>query len=812
MSVHARAKWVLAIALVIAVALVLTLASSVYAAPTEPTLGIAALRAKLDASPNDALGRPHLDGYLKTVVQGSTITTIPLEVLGITDDNYIVFEASGPFIDYYGGIVEGMSGSPVFIDDGGNDELIGALSYGDYFTLHGTGLATPIEAMTTLENEYTPEMQELSHPILTDSGVIDRVVIAPDPADFAAAAQSGALVAKPLSTFQVGGVPAGSKVFTRFQSAMAAYGVSVVAQNPLTGSPALGDTSFETDLIGGASVAALMSRGDVLVGSIGTVTYSTTDTVLAYGHPANWDGATSMYMTNAWVDGIWPSLYSPYKLARPTAVRGEITEDRGSGIMGLIGGVPTETPITAHVTDTDTGESTSSAVYVPSKLLDTTVAYSQLVPMGVYPAASDLLDSYTAGGSAFTTTTVVVSDGTKTYTVVQPNAVDSSSYLADAITYDAWDAIQSLQAVLDYGVDQLHIVSVNLDADISLHRNNAQIVGVDVPGGIKTGVNHASISVLAYGMATTQTVEATFTVPAGISTIGMLSASSSHNSDEFYDYTGSDDSDSTSSRESVADIVDDLNTLQPNNIINLTYQPAPTADDEDMVSDTPITGPQPIETSATTTWSVSGQIQAGTPIIHVRRLQPVIGYHGSGAISGYIEGPDAVGKVSVYGHTAGIPGETFLGYADVLYSNDSPGPMFSFWTGALKANTTLRVHLDASDDGQWTSANVSTLIKVRARVGISASAKKFSAGKRITLTSVTLPKSTAGGTVTFQQWNASQKRWRSIGSAKLVTIGTTTKAAISWKPRRGTRKVRASYSGGSTNAGNASASITIVVK
>ena len=565
--------------------------------------------------------------------------------------------------------------------------------------------------------------------------------------------------------------------------------------------------------MGGASVAALLSRGDLWLGSVGTVTYGTTDTVLAYGHPANWDGATSMYMTNAWVDGIWPSQYAPFKIARPTATMGEITQDRGAGILGVVGQMPAETPITAHVTNTDTGESTSTAVYVPSKLLDTTQNYSDIVPMAVYPAASRLLDVTETGGSAFTTPTIVVSDGTKTYTVVQPNVIDDSSYVLDTLTYDPWNDVTALEAALDYGVEHLHIVSIDFEARVSQHRNSAEIVSVDVPGGIKTGVNHALVSVLVYGKAATQTVGIDFTVPAGVNTHGLLDVSSVNSYGDFYDYMESDFIDDYTPRETVANIVDDLKNVEPNNMIDLTYEPAPSQSffEDEIISTKPIEEPAAIEASAATTWSVSGEAEAGTPIISIRRRQATVDYAGAAYISGTISGPDEVGPVSVYGLRSGDTSETLLGYATVLYSSET-GPMYFFRAGGLKANTTLRVHVDASSDGQWTAANASAQIRVRARVGLTASRKHLSAGSRTSLTSVVLPASTVGGTVTFKQWNSHQKRWLSIGSAKLVAKGGSSQAAISWKPTRGTHKVRASFSGGSTNVASSSGSFNIFVK
>jgi hypothetical protein len=818
MSLHARTRWVAFTMLALAFALSLSIASAAWAAPLEPTMGLTALGAKIDASPLDSLQRHHIDGYFKTVVSGSTITTIPVQVLAITggenaDSALILFEASGPLIARYGGIVAGMSGSPVFVDDGGTDKLVGALSYGNWFTIGGTGLATPIDAMTHIENKYAPLVERLAAPIKTSAGTIDRVIVAPNPAALSAEARDGALVAKPLSMLFVGGVPAGSKVFARFRSEMASHGVDVVAQGSAL-SPAVGDTSFTTPLVGGASVASLVTRGDLWLGSVGTVTYGTPDTVLAYGHPAQWDGATSLYMTNAWVDGIWPSLDTPYKIARPTAVRGEITQDRGAGILGKLGQMPAETPITARVMNADTGESTSTAVYMPSMLLDTQSNYSDAVAMAVYPAAARLLDVYDTPGSAVTTTTIVVSDGDHTYTVVQPNVVDDSAYLLDTLTYDPWNDVTALEGALDAGVDTLHIVSIDFEARVSQHRNSATIIGVDVPGGIKTGVNHAQVKVLAYGKAATQTVNVDFTLPAGVNTQGLLSAMSSYGSSDYYDYSFDEEYFDYSERTTVKSVVDDLNSLQPNNVINVAFQPLPvrpSSDDEErfILSDTPITEPKAIETSVATTWSVSGEAEAGTPIITLRRSKSIVGYNGSAGLSGTIYGPDAVGKVSVFGTRAGTPGEVFLGYATVKYSNMWDGPLFYFYASGLKANTTLRVHVDASDDGQWTEGNATTSIRVRAKVGLTASDKRFSAGKRIRLTSTVYPASAVGRTVTFQRWNASQKRWRSISSAKLVLKHGKATASISWKPRAGTQKIRAHFEGGTTNLANGSSSLKI---
>jgi hypothetical protein len=250
--------------------------------------------------------------------------------------------------------------------------------------------------------------------------------------------------------------------------------------------------------------------------------------------------------------------------------------------------------------------------------------------------------------------------------------------------------------------------------------------------------------------------------------------------------------------------------MQPNNMIDLSFQPYANQTDGPTISTKPITGPKAIETSAATTWAVTGEAEAGTPVIHLRRSPSTVDYNGSTFLNGYIDGPDEVGQVSVYAQQAGTVGEKFLGYATVMYSSESDGPLFSFFAQGLKANTTLRVHIDASPDGEWTSADATTKVDVRAHLGIRSSATTFAAGKRITLTSAMLP-SGIGGTITFQRWNSSRKHWYSIKGAKLVTVGGVTTATVTWRPGHGTHKIRAHYAGGSTNIASNSRQLILTV-
>lgn len=99
-----------------------------------------------------------MTGYAKTVVQGTEIQTFPVEILGVMKNSgpsgdLILAKFSGPLIEQTGGIAQGMSGSPVYIDG----KLLGAVAYGWSFTNSRIGMITPINDMLKLWNVPTKE-------------------------------------------------------------------------------------------------------------------------------------------------------------------------------------------------------------------------------------------------------------------------------------------------------------------------------------------------------------------------------------------------------------------------------------------------------------------------------------------------------------------------------------------------------------------------------------------------------------------------------------------------------------------------------
>jgi len=799
------------------------MASSALAAPSDPTLGLTALQSRIATAPDIGL-----DGYFKTVDKGSKIETIPVHITAVTGGPLIVFDAYGPQIDKFGGIVSGMSGSPVYVNDGGVDKVVGAVSYGDYFTKGGMGLATPIEDMLLIQSTYAPQFINLAKPLITSAGPVKSVILAPDPQDYSVQSKLGAFVASPLASTFIGGLDPASPGYKLLAKDLAAQGRSVVSLvAPLAGSPTGDDQSFETTLVPGAAVAAMEARGDMWIGGIGTVTYTDTDTVLAFGHPAFWAGPSSLFMTNAFIDGVWNSTYEPYKLGRPTALQGTITQDRHAGIMGQIGQMPAETVFTAHAYDVDRNVSASSTVYMSQQLLGNSNGDPGFAPgidpitaaLGLYSAGGDLLDAQQTPGSADVTTTVVATDGDATYTVSIPNRVDTGYDVPLAAVQDAATAVSTLQQIPADGVHKCRIVSVDLSSRFSRKRDWAQILGVKLPNGLKSGANSVQVSARMYGVAATQTINATLTVPAGVRTSGvvyavseaMLSQYSSFNSNGGIGYsTGFFDPGinisipSTPGHASLAEAVTGLNSALPNSAIALMFIPN-SADGSGLDSPFALTSAS-IAATVPTDWVFGGGAAISVTQLTVSAHPSLVPYGGETFLDGMLVGPSSAATVAVYATPAGGT-EQYVGTFDA--DGGDSGFEFMAPVGPLTSNTTIRVHYEGTSGSS--SADAITSVRVRGRAVLRSSAATIKSGRTVTLKASVYPAASSGSRVAFE-YNDRGSHWRTI-STKTLTAGTSSAtASATWKALKGKHRLRVSYLGGTSNAASTSGVITVTGK
>ena len=522
--------------LVLITAFVLGAAGPAVAAPQESVMTKARLEELLAASPTGTVA-----ATFKTVVKGADIVSIPCVIEGIVpqaaadNGDLIMFQASGPIIEQAGGIAAGMSGSPVYVDDGGA-KLVGAVSYGEYFTSNGLGLATPIEHMMTLEDDFTidplaarlAKAVELRDPLVVDGQTVTQVVVAPTTATARGVDRtSGTVVMRPLSVLQIGGVPAGIDSVKALKTAFAREGIELRAG--LAAGAAGSKPEFETPLVPGSSVGELFMRGDVWLGGVGTTTYTTADgKLVAYGHPGMWDGYLSAYMTNADVIGLWNNAEEPHKVVAPGKVAGAITVDSGPGIAGVVGdtAIPDDVPLTCSATNSATGKTVTTTSYATQWAADQYKwPYWDAYALSFWPAMYQATGDQQYDGHLTYTLTIKMTNGSHDYVITRTNTWEDS-YGFDA-SFLAVTDIASLLTTLTTDPDGTinpHVTAIDLACTLSPRHDRARIVDVTVPGGVHAGVNSVRVTMYAYGETTPRIVNVPLTIPDTMSTKGTIYA------------------------------------------------------------------------------------------------------------------------------------------------------------------------------------------------------------------------------------------------------------------------------------------------
>lgn len=275
-----------------------------------------------------------------TVSQGTTPAVFTGEILGVINNGIapqlpmVMAELTSPAIDDVGGIWAGMSGSPVYAQDG---RLIGAVAYG----LAGT---TPVAGITPFEHmdDY------LTAPAPPKVRVSDKQARAIARATGVSRAQAARGFRQlPMATSLSGLTPARLKQVKRqgpdvldlkgVRAGGSVAGLAVPAPGPET-------------LVAGGNLGAALSYGDVTAGGVGTVTSVCNGELVGFGHPMMFQGRTTLGMMPA--DAVYVQedrSWVPFKVANMGVPAGTIDQDRLTGITGDIGVLPEETDVRSSV-------------------------------------------------------------------------------------------------------------------------------------------------------------------------------------------------------------------------------------------------------------------------------------------------------------------------------------------------------------------------------------------------------------------------------------------------------------------------------
>ena len=787
-----RAAIAAAVVIAVVATLVAALGSVALAAPVEPTISLAALQAKLDAA-----GGAPLHGYFRTVLSGSTIETITADILSITASGgsgslplqLVFFQATDPRVDAMGGIAEGMSGSPMYVTDAGVDKLVGAVSYGDAFAKEGAGLATPIESMTPIESYSAAVFAPLERQAVTKSGVVGSVVVSPSRQSAAAVApMAGSRVMVPLSTFSVSGLPSASRLFKTLQASLAARHIDL-------SSTGLGASdSFQTSFVPGATLAALACRGDLTAGGAGTVTYvGGTGMVMGFGHPMDYTGRSGLELANGWVDGVWPSQAAPYKLVTPGAIRGTVTQDRTAGIGGTVGPLPVETTVTARARLIEEGRAATTSSWIPADAIDAGPdKIDSLAESAAYVASARAIDAAMMSGSAVSTTTVVISDGSNRSTVSRTNLWDDPFDVSSLSVGDLSSALSAMDYLKTQGVDS-HIVSVDLQTGLSSARHAAEIVDVTTPAGIHVGSCPVRILCRVVGVAATQTVETTLIVPAKTQLTGVLTVTGGAEIAGDAE-PGAPTDDSGRLPRTVAEAVSMVNGAPLNSDIVVRFVPSGSA-----ASTT-----ARITKRVGTSWSTTGEVDKQTPSLTVAPTPSRVAFGGAIAVAGNLRGVDAGTKVYILKRNMWQSTATTL----TALSVDEDG-LFSTVIAGITGNMQWSVVYEGDSD--TLGARMDRSVYVPANVRLTVSPTSMRLGHRATLKANVDIAAGTESLVRLGFYYLKGHTWKQIANLPVSSrlIATTT-----WRPGKGVWYLRAMLIpiGNAANAFGESANSVLVVR
>ena len=318
----------------------------------------------------------------------------------------IMAKASGPVIEQTGGILQGMSGSPVYV----NGYLIGAVAAGIKEMTPYTFFITPIDEMLPLwsmpdkknkthistinikkeaekrekaaaeKKKQKEERAKSADKKVYGDELVDRAwaAVTADKEQAKKGKEAPAAEAKnkpgqqqaaeekphvaeekPQDKAVVKAEPKDVMYFSGFNQAgldflkrqIDPHGSFTFLPMGTPSTAAMNKTEYHATLEPGAAVGVAVTYGDFAVGATGTVTAVDGDRILAFGHPFLHRGNVNYFMTDATVVGTISGQSNGMKVANIGNIIGRISQDRATGIAGTLGQFPSVVPIKVSVKD-----------------------------------------------------------------------------------------------------------------------------------------------------------------------------------------------------------------------------------------------------------------------------------------------------------------------------------------------------------------------------------------------------------------------------------------------------------------------------
>jgi hypothetical protein len=287
--------------------------------------------------------RAGMHGIGKTVFSGDKVEDFDVEILGVLPntgpkENLILGRLSGGPLEHTG-VMQGMSGSPVYIDG----KLIGAVA------LAFPNAKDPIAGIRPIEEMLEVGSGAASAPRSRTSNPADPIAMLParpaggyDADGFADTRMTEVATPLSLSGFT-------SNAIAQFGSQIRKLGLEPRQGLSTGGAPEdrMGDPS---KLQPGSMISVELMTGDMSVGADGTITAIDGNKVYAFGHRFLAVGPTDLPFTRSEVITLLANTNTSFKISSARELMGVISQDRDTAIAGSLGSRAQMFPLDIEVT------------------------------------------------------------------------------------------------------------------------------------------------------------------------------------------------------------------------------------------------------------------------------------------------------------------------------------------------------------------------------------------------------------------------------------------------------------------------------
>jgi SpoIVB peptidase S55 len=411
---------------------------------------------------------PGMVGTGWTVSSGTEPEAFSAEILGLLHDgiapgrDMIVVETSGAAIAAAGGVWQGMSGSPVYVDD----ELIGAVSH-----VLSSG-PSDVAGLTAAKDLF----KLLEYPEATTADRRASRRSAGSRRDGSIITSSGAEVGNPARyrrlrlPLSISGVT--DRAVNRLASTLRREHAPLTAYAGSSARAAFGGPPPAT-LGAGDSFSATLSYGDVTFATIGTTSLVCDGKAVAFGHPLNWTGNTEMGANAAETIGIIEdSEKGPYKLAKVQGLAGTVDQDRLAGVRASLTDTPSVVPVVAEVTADNTDSTQRGRSYGVLDKIIPSLAFYHLIGH-----IDSTYDQITGGSSDVTFTIEGVIEGGAEFKVRRTNLYSTHEDISIASSHELE---RYLWTLFTQPFEEIDFTEVKVKADVHEAQNDYRIRKVRV--------------------------------------------------------------------------------------------------------------------------------------------------------------------------------------------------------------------------------------------------------------------------------------------------------------------------------------------